>query len=277
VELMAFAIVMLNGDLHNPENTEKMTKQQFVDNVKRSGATVVLSEQTLSDLYSRISCDPISFDNKLSPYPEAISKSYVDCKAKGVAGLRLWTRVWAIVCENYDATSLTNAEERNQRSGGYGVLFLCKSSRDESSVLLTCPLKRTLTLEEAGKREFAISQPQLPGTGPAPAGLSLRGVLGSAPEHAKVKFRCKTDADYHQWIRTLQYLLLGGHGYWYPWEQKDFDLDVPELGSGFPMKKTRRRRKGAGTMKKKKEGSVEGAAGGHAHAEPEAQSSEGGV
>ncbi len=134
VELIVFSLVMLNGDLHNPENTEKMTRQQFIDNIKRSGANVVLTEQTLSDVYMRIGCDPISFDNKLVPFPEAIRKCYVECKVKGVAGIRMWTKVWAVLCENYDVTDAITAEERSQRSGGYGILYLCRSSKDESSV-----------------------------------------------------------------------------------------------------------------------------------------------
>jgi hypothetical protein len=134
VEVIIFALVMLNGDLHNPENAEKMTRQQFIDNIKRSGAKVVLNEQTLSDVYSRIQHDPISFDNKLVPFPEAIKKCYIECKVKGVAGVRMWTKVWAVLCENYDVTDATTVEERNQRSGGFGILYLCKSSRDESSV-----------------------------------------------------------------------------------------------------------------------------------------------
>lgn len=253
VELIAFALVMLNGDLHNPENTEKMTKQQFVDNIKRSGATVVLSEQVLVDLYMRIHNDPMSFDNKLSPYPEAVRKAYVDCKVSGVPGLRLWTRVWAVLCENYDVTCLANAEERNQRSGGFGVLFLCKSSREESTVLLTFPVKRTVALQESAKREFSVTQSHVTGTvAAAPATAStLRSVMlggNSSGEQTKVKFRCKTDGDYSHWIRTFQYLLSGGYGFWYPGEHRDFDLDLPD-----GHKKTRRRRKGAaGTLKKKK-------------------------
>ena len=66
VEIIVFALVMLNGDLHNPENMEKMTKQQFVDNIKRSGATVVMQDSTLLDVYARIRDDAILFDNKVS-------------------------------------------------------------------------------------------------------------------------------------------------------------------------------------------------------------------
>jgi hypothetical protein len=261
VELIVFALVMLNGDLHNPENTEKMTRQQFIDNIKRSGATVVLGEQTLSDVYSRIQFDPISFDNKLVPFPEAIRKCYVECKVKGVAGVRMWTKVWAVLCENYDVTDATTVEERNQRSGGYGILYLCKSSRDESSVLLTFPLKRSVSLTHAGKREFSLSHDASAAAAPpGPSAGGLRGVLGmgggsgtTPVEEARVKFRCKTDGEYHQWVRAFQYLLTGGYGFWYPWEHRDFSLDWPEEPTTIGgTKKTRRRRKNPGTLKKKK-------------------------
>lgn len=51
VELIVFAMVMLNGDLHNPENAEKMTREQFIQNIQRSGAKVVLTEDALKDMY----------------------------------------------------------------------------------------------------------------------------------------------------------------------------------------------------------------------------------
>lgn len=74
VELVFFALVMLNGDLHNPENTEKMTRAQFVDNIHRSGAKVVLEEETLKDLYGHIQVDPIVFDNAAQLYVDAIRR-----------------------------------------------------------------------------------------------------------------------------------------------------------------------------------------------------------
>jgi hypothetical protein len=127
--------------------------------------------------------------------------------------------------------------------------------------LLTFPLKRSVSLTQSPKRIFSVQHEGAAAAAAAAAASSsagtLRSVLGmsasSNVEDARVKFRCKTDAEYQLWVRAFQYLLAGGYGFWYPWEQRDFNLDLPEepttIGGG--SKKTRRRRK-HGTLKKKK-------------------------
>ena len=253
VEIIVFALVMLNGDLHNPENTEKMTQKQFIDNITRSGATVVCSPAALSDWYVRIRDDPIVFDNRTVLYPDAVRKSHLEVKVSGVAGLRMYTRVWAVLCENYDVTAVHD-DDRSARSGGYGLLYLCRSSRDESSVYLTFPLRRTVVLEATGKREFSLSQPNATSSTTASSSSSSSSSLSSATirkkgaDETKIKFRCKTDAEYDLWMASLHYLLSGGYGFWYPWEIRDDQVE--DIGT-TEVKKHRRRHK-KGTLKKKK-------------------------
>ena len=121
---------------------------------------------------------------------------------------------------------------------------------------MTFPLKRSVSLTQSPKRIFSVQH-----EGAVPAASStgtLRSVLGIASastpaEDARVKFRCKTDAEYQIWIRSFQYLLAGGFGYFYPFDHREFSLDLPEeptsIGGG--SRKVRRRRK-PGTLRKKK-------------------------
>ena len=98
----------------------------------------------------------------------------------------MWTRVWVVVCENYDSTAVAE-EERTVRSGGFGLLYLCKSSKDESTVYLTFPLRRTVVLDAGAKREFTLSQPNASGAGPATSMSTLRSTLLGADKTDETK------------------------------------------------------------------------------------------
>ncbi|KAH0792706.1 Sec7 domain containing protein [Histomonas meleagridis] len=62
--VLAFAIVMLNSDLHNPNVKNRMSVTAFINNLKGALPPDSISEETLQSIYNDIKSCPFAFTNK---------------------------------------------------------------------------------------------------------------------------------------------------------------------------------------------------------------------
>ncbi|TPX35746.1 hypothetical protein SmJEL517_g01859 [Synchytrium microbalum] len=61
VHITAFAIVMLNSDLHSVGQRTKMTRQQFVSNTRSAGSYNALPAEVLEMIYENIRAEPVQY------------------------------------------------------------------------------------------------------------------------------------------------------------------------------------------------------------------------
>ncbi|KAH0787852.1 Sec7 domain containing protein [Histomonas meleagridis] len=62
--ILAFAIVMLNSDLHNPNVKNRMSSTDFVNNIKGALPPDTISDETLQSIYNDIKNTPFAFTTK---------------------------------------------------------------------------------------------------------------------------------------------------------------------------------------------------------------------
>ncbi|TPX44957.1 hypothetical protein SeMB42_g03125 [Synchytrium endobioticum] len=67
VHITAFAIVLLNSDLHSVGQRTKMTKHQFVSNTRSAGAYNALPAEVLEMIYENIRAEPIQYMSEDAP------------------------------------------------------------------------------------------------------------------------------------------------------------------------------------------------------------------
>lgn len=171
---------------------------------------MLVAPANVSPQYGRIRDDPIVFDNSQQLFVDAVRKSFVEVKVNATPGLRMWTKCWGVLTENYDVSGAHRAAvvrfahgrrlQRRRRmasgaravsasstcasrpprvreGGGWPWLRLFTSLPCEDVVYLTFPLRRTVGLVEISKKEFCLVQSS--GLGTTASSSSLRGVLGT--------------------------------------------------------------------------------------------------
>ena len=73
--MLAFSVIMLNTDAHNPKIKKKMTMKEFVQNNQGINDGQDFGAGVLDDLYNRIIFDEIRFgDDVKLVYPNAVKK-----------------------------------------------------------------------------------------------------------------------------------------------------------------------------------------------------------
>lgn len=75
VYILAFAVIMLNTDAHNPQIKKKMTVKEFIHNNRGINDKQDFPPAFLEDLYNRIVFDEIKMgDGNTLMYPDAVKK-----------------------------------------------------------------------------------------------------------------------------------------------------------------------------------------------------------
>jgi cytohesin len=97
--MLAFSLIMLNTDLHNPSIKNKMTKEQFVKNNTGTGLGEDLPREFLLDVYQRILEKEIKMEAEDAVFGNAlVQKSGWLTKQGG--RVKTWKRRWFILSGN---------------------------------------------------------------------------------------------------------------------------------------------------------------------------------
>ena len=100
LHVLSFALLMLNTDAHTAEVNNKMTCQQFINNLNGSiPSDNPLPQDYLEDMYHRIVNDEIKMKENVN-FPFAVKKGYLEVKSKSkIASLSTsrWTKKWCVV------------------------------------------------------------------------------------------------------------------------------------------------------------------------------------
>eukprot|EP01094_Clydonella_sp_ATCC50884_P024167 TRINITY_DN5990_c0_g1_i1.p1 TRINITY_DN5990_c0_g1~~TRINITY_DN5990_c0_g1_i1.p1 ORF type:complete len:715 (+),score=262.20 TRINITY_DN5990_c0_g1_i1:38-2146(+) len=97
--LLAFSLIMLNTDLHNPSIKNKMTKEQFVRNNSGTGLGEDLPKEFLHEMYNRILEKEIKMEAEEAVFGDAlVNKSGWLTKQGG--RVKTWKRRWFILSGN---------------------------------------------------------------------------------------------------------------------------------------------------------------------------------
>mmetsp|Transcript_18408 Transcript_18408/g.46817 ORF Transcript_18408/g.46817 Transcript_18408/m.46817 type:complete len:864 (-) Transcript_18408:146-2737(-) len=99
VYILAFSVIMLNTDAHNPaiKKQNKMTKQQFVRNNKGINGGKDLPEKFLEDLYARIVKDEIKMEDEGTVLTTAERKGWMNIRTKRKGGFKVWKHRWFLL------------------------------------------------------------------------------------------------------------------------------------------------------------------------------------
>lgn len=94
---LAFAVIMLNTDAHNPVVKKKMTKAQFIHNCRDINDGEDFPDFYLSEIYDRIVTDEIRMKQE-GLYSEALKKGWIVIKAtQSGKHIIKWKRYWVIL------------------------------------------------------------------------------------------------------------------------------------------------------------------------------------
>ena len=96
--MLAFSLIMLNTDLHNPSIKNKMTKEQFVKNNTGTGLGEDLPREFLLEIYQRI------FEKEIKMHAEEVFGNSLVQKngwlTKQGGRIKTWKRRWFILSGN---------------------------------------------------------------------------------------------------------------------------------------------------------------------------------
>eukprot|EP00727_Mastigamoeba_balamuthi_P007150 m51a1_g3055 hypothetical protein (837) ;mRNA; f:967981-971134 len=95
IYILAFSVIMLNTDAHNPQVKNKMTKAQFLKTTRGINAGQDLPQQFLENLYDRIVSDEIKMDSGLLANAE--KKGWL---TKQGGRVKTWKRRWFVLADN---------------------------------------------------------------------------------------------------------------------------------------------------------------------------------
>lgn len=114
VYILAFAVIMLNTDAHNPNVKKKMTEQEFIRTNRGINDGQDIPHDYLSDIYCRITTNEIKMERE--SFPDALKMGWVWIKGdtlderlvRKIATMRIkkktpklhWHRLWFILCES---------------------------------------------------------------------------------------------------------------------------------------------------------------------------------
>ncbi|GAM24103.1 hypothetical protein SAMD00019534_072780 [Acytostelium subglobosum LB1] len=96
VYILAFAIIMLNTDLHSPSIKSTLTKQRFIRSLTGINNGKDLQLEYLEDLYDRILSDEIKLDPSQAQFPYAVKKGWLYIRSKGKVTDK-WSKKWCIL------------------------------------------------------------------------------------------------------------------------------------------------------------------------------------
>lgn len=200
---LVFALIMLNTDAHTENLPNRMSCQQFLDNIRYSTKEgIFIDNDYLSDMYWRIVNEELKKEEN-AKFPFA-SKKVPDSRPslsclwslisspKGYLELKMgpfWAKRWVILNE--------------------GKLIVCKSSTHEDDYQLLVPLSTTLVSTELlggteGPGAAAVSSSASSSSSSSSKGSSGNpfGITISTPV-SKLRFRCKTERERQQWLVAL--------------------------------------------------------------------------
>lgn len=92
--VLAFSLIMLNTDAHNPSVKKKMTVEDFINNNRGIADGKDLDEQILRDLYDSITQNEIKMDNP------AFANSVKEGWLKKLGENGRWQKRWFVVSNN---------------------------------------------------------------------------------------------------------------------------------------------------------------------------------
>jgi len=90
VYVLAFAVIMLNTDLHNPQVKKKMSKEEFLKNNRGINEGENLPNDFLADLYERIKNDEIKMKSDGGKWDKASKKGWLQLAKNKESAKKLW-------------------------------------------------------------------------------------------------------------------------------------------------------------------------------------------
>ena len=99
VYILAFSVIMLNTDAHNPaiKKQNKMTRQQFVSNNRGINDGGDIDAKYLEHIYDRIVEEEIKMDSEQSLFANAEKKGYL---TKQGGRVKTWKKRWFVLTSN---------------------------------------------------------------------------------------------------------------------------------------------------------------------------------
>ncbi|EGC29468.1 hypothetical protein DICPUDRAFT_95946 [Dictyostelium purpureum] len=98
VYTLAFAIILLNTDSHNPVVKPTMTKPKFVKSLSKINGGKDLPSEFLEDIYDRILVDEIKMNPSGTLFPYAVKKGWLNIRVKGKVTDK-WSRKWCVLSD----------------------------------------------------------------------------------------------------------------------------------------------------------------------------------
>jgi len=135
--LLAFSLIMLNTDLHNPSIKNKMTCEQFVKNNTDTGLEHDLSPEFLGRMYHCIKEKEIKMENEDTAFGNSVAVK-MGWMTKQGGRVKTWKRRWFILSDH--------------------VLYYFKEKQEETSKACgIVPLEDVIVREvDNGKRKFCF-------------------------------------------------------------------------------------------------------------------------
>ena len=99
--VLAFALIMLNSDQHNPQVTRRMTQKEFVSNTKHSLNCNDISEKDLEGMFDEIHTNPFLFSNQSNDFMALSApklRGYLEKKSEH--SFSRWTRHYFVLANS---------------------------------------------------------------------------------------------------------------------------------------------------------------------------------
>ena len=134
--LLAFSLIMLNTDLHNPSIKHKMTCEQFVKNNSDTGLEHDLSPEFLAKMYHCIKEREIKMENEDTAFGNSVAVK-MGWMTKQGGRIKTWKRRWFILSDH--------------------VLYYFKEKQEETSKACgIVPLEDVIVRAVDDKRKFCF-------------------------------------------------------------------------------------------------------------------------
>ncbi|KYQ92083.1 pleckstrin (PH) domain-containing protein [Tieghemostelium lacteum] len=98
VYMLAFALILLNTDVHNPQIKQKMSKAKFSRSLNGINSGKNLPLEYIEDIYDRIFADEIKMEPTATLFPYACKKGWLNIRVKGRVTDK-WSRKWCILSD----------------------------------------------------------------------------------------------------------------------------------------------------------------------------------
>jgi len=183
--MLAFSLIMLNTDLHNPSIKNKMTCEQFIKNNSNTGLGDDLPEEFLTAVYKRMEENEIKMDaGDMNVFGNSVAVKMGWLTKQG-GRIKTWKKRWFILSD--------------------GVLYYFKEKQEETSQAIgIVPMEDLVVRNAESKRKYCFELLHSGSKGESMKALKRAAKQGLQKGHHDSYFLCASSAqEMEEWMDAI--------------------------------------------------------------------------